>query len=118
MAESDLRREILLGVSNGDARLFRVNAGVAWQGQIIEQTRERLVLLHPRAIRLGVEGLSDLIGWSAGAIFTAIELKTGRLKATPAQQAFIDTVLRAGGRAGVARSLDDAVRIMLRRTGQ
>jgi hypothetical protein len=79
---------------------------------VIEQSPSRLVLAFPRAIRLGVPGLADLIGWSAGARFTAIECKIGRRQPTLEQRAFLDTVHRAGGRAGVARSVEEAGRII------
>jgi hypothetical protein len=42
------------------------------------------------------------------AIFTAVEVKGPRTRITPEQLAFIDTVRRAGGRAGVARSVEEA----------
>ena len=108
MSESDLYAQILTAHSHGAVRLFRVNAGMAWQGRIIEQSPTRLVLAYPRMIRLGVEGLSDLLGWSEGGIFTAIEGKSGTGRLRPAQRAFIDLVCRSGGRAGVARSVSEA----------
>jgi hypothetical protein len=110
--ESALYNDILGEFSHGDTRLFRVNAGFAWQGKVIEQSPSRLVLAYPRAIRLGAPGLSDLLGWSAGARFTAIECKLGRRQPTAEQAAFIALVRRAGGRAGVARSVEDAFRII------
>ncbi len=64
MTESDLIRDILVTCSRGDVRLFRRNAGIAWQGTIIEQTEHILVLRQPHAVRLGIPGMSDLDGWS------------------------------------------------------
>jgi hypothetical protein len=126
VSESSLYAEILAAHSKGNTRLFRQNAGFAWQGQVIEQTPTRLVLLHPRPIRMGVPGMSDIAGWTTveidgdgycglvaePAIYTAIEVKsrTGRL--TPEQSAFLELVRRSGGRAGVARSVEDAGRII------
>lgn len=108
MSETDLYGQIMLEFSRGNTRLFRVNAGVAWQGKIIEQTPTRLILAYPRPIRLAVAGVSDLLGWSTGGIFTAIECKIGNRKPTPEQSAFLDLVRRSGGRAGIARSVEDA----------
>ena len=53
MAERDLYPAILLALSGpgSNCRLFRTNAGIAWQGVIIEQTHERLILARPRAVR-------------------------------------------------------------------
>ena len=46
------------------------------------------------------------------AVYTGIEVKSRTGRATPEQLAFIDTVRRAGGRAGVARSVEEAKRIV------
>ena len=69
------------------------------------------------------KGSSDLIGWtrvkitqgmvgSTVAVFTAIEIKTKTGKPTEKQQHFIGRVKAAGGYAGVARSVKDAVGII------
>jgi hypothetical protein len=111
VSESDLYPEIIGALSRGDTRLLRVNAGLAWQGTVVERTPRRLVLLEPRPVKIGVPGVSDLIGWttvSAVAVFTAIECKSARGRLTPEQSAFLDVVRSMGGRAGVARSVDDA----------
>jgi hypothetical protein len=42
----------------------------------------------------------------------AIEAKIGRRQATPEQMAFLDLVKRSGGRAGIARSVEDAGKIL------
>lgn len=123
MSETDLYNEILTTYSRGHTRLMRVNAGMAWQGKVIEQSHTRLVLAYPKPIRLAVTGVSDLIGWTtvaiAGdgglapcAIFTAIECKIGNRRAAEEQAAYLDLVRRAGGRAGVARSSEDAGEIL------
>jgi hypothetical protein len=118
MSETKLYTDILTAHSRGDTRLFRVNSGMAYQGKVIERTPGRLILAPWYPIRLANEGTSDLIGWTttggpgyewpAHAIFVAIEGKVGRKQPTPEQQAFIETVNRMGGRAGVARSVEDA----------
>lgn len=119
MSETQLYTDILTAHSRGNTRLMRINAGMAYQGRVIERSPGRLVLAPWYPIRLAVEGVSDLLGWTteavAGdggldrvAVFCAIECKVGRKKPTPEQAAFIDVVQRAGGRAGVARSVQDA----------
>lgn len=114
MSETDLYPKILTEFSTGDTRLFRVNAGgIAWQGTVIERTATRLVLLNPRPIKLGFAGLSDLIGWTGPlATFVAIEAKGPRTRITTEQRAFVDLVNRSGGRAGFARSVDEAGSIL------
>jgi VRR-NUC domain len=116
MGEAELYPAIIGALSNGPTRLLRINAGFAWQGTVAERTPRRLVLLDPRPVKLGVPGVSDLIGWTtvdlpgelSVAVFTAIEVKFGRGRLTPEQSAFLHTVNRMGGRAGVARSVEDA----------
>lgn len=78
-----------------------------------------------RYIKYGVFGVggSDCIGWTTVeitpemvgtkvAIFTAIEVKTETGRVRPEQINFIDIVKKSGGRAGIARSVDDAMRIV------
>ena len=112
MSERDIQTSILLELSRGPTRLLRVNAGVAWQGTVIERTEHRLVLARPYAIRLAAPGVSDLIGWTEGGRFVAIEVKAPRGRLTDEQAAFIELVRRSGGLAGVARSIDDARAIL------
>jgi len=72
-----------------------------------------------------VKGSSDLIGWTPVeitqdmigqhlAVFTAIECKNATRKATDEQQYFIGRVQADGGFAGVARSVEDALKIIER----
>ena|SRR5277367_1947146 len=112
MSETALYGEILAAHSHGDTRLFRINAGMAYQGKVVERTPHRLILAPWYPIRLANEGVSDILGWSSGAIFTAIEAKSRTGRITPAQEAFILTVRMAGGRAGIARSVEDATKII------
>lgn len=78
-----------------------------------------------RWIKYGVcnPGGSDLIGWTSKtvtqdmvgskvAIFTAVEVKTAKGRATEAQLNFIEQVKQAGGIAGIARSADDALALL------
>ena len=53
----------------------------------------------------------DMVGQQV-AVFLSIEVKnpTGRIR--PEQQAWMETVQAAGGIAGVARSVEDALRIV------
>ena len=107
-SERDIQSAILLALSHGPTRLLRINAGVAWQGTVIERTQHRLVLARPYAIKLAAPGVSDLIGWTEGGRFVAIEVKGPRGRITDEQAAFLDLVRRSGGLAGVARSVADA----------
>jgi VRR-NUC domain len=111
MTHAELLAAIQLACSKGGTRLFKINAGQAWQGRIVSRSAALLTLADYRAIQLAPEGVSDLIGFRGGQ-FVAIEAKTGRGRLTPEQSAFIDLVGAYGGRAGVARSVEDAARIL------
>lgn len=121
---SDLPKEIMIAVSESpDARLFRNNVGTGWQGKPRWHHGE-LVLQNPRPLHAGlVVGSSDLIGWqtvtvtpemvgSRLAVFSAVEVKTGAGRLTTEQRAFIAAVQRAGGFAGEARSVADALAVL------
>jgi hypothetical protein len=120
----NLHRRIMLALGQGDARLFRNNTGVAWQGAPHRQSDGSLLLTDPRPLHAGLcVGSSDLIGWRSITIlpehvgrkiaaFVAIEAKTGRGRLTDAQQAFINAVRAGGGIAGEARSVEDAARLL------
>lgn len=108
MTETNLMHTIML--AEHGCKLFRNNTGA------IKDENGRLV-------RFGLcKGSSDLIGWQTMevtqdmvgrrvAIFLAIEVKTASGKPTPEQLNFLKRVHDAGGRSGVARSIDDVLAI-------
>jgi hypothetical protein len=79
---------------------------------------------HGRPVQFGLaRGSADLIGYRTititpemvgqqVAVFASIEVKTPTGRIRPEQQAWLDTIQAAGGIAGVARSVEDALRIM------
>jgi hypothetical protein len=122
MAEVPLYGQIMRAWSRGPTRLFRQQAGVFWQGKIIEKTAKRIILGNPRAISVGTPGISDLGGLTSRvitpddvgrlvAIYLAIEVKD-KQPVTTEQRNFINTVLSLGGRAGIAHSVDEAQHII------
>ena len=110
MSEQQIQQEIRLAVSKGDTRVFRNNTGTL---------RDQ----HGRPVSFGLaRGSADLIGWRTVtitpdmvgqriAVFTSIEVKTPTGRVKPEQQQWLDAVQAAGGIAGVARSVEDALRI-------
>ena len=112
-AETILQQQIRLALgTHPNARLFRNQVGS---------------LPDPRTGRLVTFGLArgsaDLIGWRTVmitpdmvgqqlAVFTSIEVKTPAGRVSPQQQAWLGVVQGAGGMAGIARSVEDAVRIV------
>ena len=66
-----------------------------------------------RLVRYGLcKGSSDIIGICQDGRFLAVEVKTSTGQVRPEQVVFLDAVTRMGGRAGVARSVEDALRIL------
>lgn len=119
-----LTNEIRNAASRVGARLFVMTTGRFWAGQVVGRTSEgHLILRNPRLVNVGFEGLSDLAGYTPVTItqdmvgqtlpvLTVCEVKAGKDRPTPKQLQVIDAVKRAGGRAGIARSVSDALEIV------
>lgn len=115
MNEKNEINKILLGLPD-NRRMFRNNVGMAWSGVIISKGINTITLNNPRPLHAGLcTGSSDLIGWTTIevtpdmvgkklAVFTALEVKTGRVQVTAEQQNFIDTVNKSGGIAEIVRT--------------
>ena len=111
MSEQRIQQEIRLAISHGDTKVFRNNTGTL---------RDQ----NGRPVQFGLcKGSADLIGWrtvvvtpemvgTQVAVFLSIEVKTPTGRLRPEQQQWLDAVQTAGGIAGVARSVDDALRIV------
>jgi len=98
-AETNIMNACMVALSAAGCLVFRNNTGV-------------LPGADGRPVSFGLtKGGSDLIGVCADGLFLAVEVKTATGRATPAQIAFIEAVRRRGGRAGIARCPEDAVRI-------
>ena len=109
-SEQSIQQHIRLTCSTGATRLFRNNTGTL---------RDQ----HGRPVSFGLaKGSADLLGWRTVtitpemvgqqvAVFTSIEVKTptGRLRSE--QKLWLEKVQASGGIAGVARSVEDALRI-------
>jgi len=100
--------------------VFRQNTGQGWVGKIVrDEVRggdRYITIKNPRPLYAGLtKGSSDIVGWTPEGLFLAPEVKSGVGRASADQARFLDAVNRAGGRAGVARSPEDAVAIA---TGQ
>ena len=111
--ETKIQQEIRLGLgTRDDVRLFRNQVGQ---------------LPDPRTgrpVQFGLaKGSADLVGWKTVevtpdmvgqrvAVFTSIEVKTPTGRPTQYQRAWLEAVDNAGGIAGVARSVEDAVAIV------
>ena len=111
MSEQTIQQHIRLACSIGTCRLFRNNTGTL---------RDQ----HGRPVQFGLcKGSADLIGWTTRtvtqdmvgtqvAVFTSIEVKTATGKIRPEQQQWLNAVQAAGGIAGVARSVGEAMDLL------
>jgi hypothetical protein len=115
MLESDFMKRCLKRASLMGARLFRVNVGVAWVGEVTKNRDGSITIRNPRPFKSGVPGMSDLIGWApvvvtpdmvgkTVAVYLAVETKSARGRASEEQKNFVSAVHKAGGRAGIART--------------
>lgn len=110
-SEQSIQQHIRIACSTGDTRLFRNNTGT-------------LKDQHGRPVQFGLcKGSADLIGYRTitvtpdmvgqqVAVFLSIEVKTPTGRIRPEQQQWLETIQAAGGIAGVARSVEDALRIV------
>lgn len=134
-SETNIVRSILMRGSEIGGRLFRQQTGVGWIGksyQIKNPTPNQLaaglqrgdvIIRDARVFHAGFEGLSDTggiypqlitpdyVGKTVG-IHCEVEVKTLTGKARDMQINYINTIKSLGGRAGIARSADDAEKIM------
>ena len=108
----------------GKGLIFRANVGQAWTGEQFVRQGRNMLIINARPFTTGLPpGFSDLFGLvpvtitadmvgQKVAVFTALEVKTPKGKPTTQQQAFIQAVNDNGGRAGVVRCAEDAVRVV------
>lgn len=111
MSEQAIQQRIRLAVSRGATRLWRNNTGR------LRDERGQLVtfgLCPGSADLIGYRSVvvtPDMVGQTL-AVFAAVEVKAARGRPTPEQTAFLEHVTAAGGIAGIARSVEDAERIL------
>ena len=110
-SEQTIQQHIRLACSIGNCRLFRNNTGTL---------RDQ----HGRPVQFGLcKGSADLIGWTSRtitsemvgqqiAVFTSIEVKSSSVRVKPEQQQWLNAVQAAGGIAGVARSVGEAMDLL------
>jgi hypothetical protein len=100
-SEANVMNDALLALSAAGCLAWRNNTG-------------QLPDANGRPIKFGLcVGSSDIIGVAPDGRFLAVECKTAIGQPTDAQVRFIDAVRAKGGRAGIARSAEDAVKIAL-----
>jgi hypothetical protein len=126
MESNNMKRIMLAMGSIKETRLFRNNVAFAYVGRIVSKTPNTITLVDWRPLHAGLcKGSSDLIGWHTVeitpemvgkkiAVFTAIEVKGEKGKASAEQVQFINAVNMSGGAAGVATTAEEAKKITQR----
>jgi hypothetical protein len=115
MKEADLGRAIMVEVCRRGDRLWRNNVGVGWVGKLAPGYPKdgRVLLLNARPLHAGLaRGSADHIGIQRGS-GRFISIETKRLtKLSDEQRSWLAMVLDLGGVAGVARSVEEAIKIV------
>lgn len=116
--ERDIQTEIMLELGGRpDVRLFRNNVGQGWAGEFLGRDGNGSVILgHARPLHAGlIVGSGDLLGWitqNGIARFLSIEVKQPGKKPSPAQIIWRNNVVRAGGIAYAAVSVEEAIQFL------
>lgn len=121
--ETIIQRKQMLALSESGLLTFRNETARAWVGKTIHKAGNQVTLANAQMIPFGLcIGSSDIIaiaptvitqemvGQTVG-IFTAIETKTKTGRPTKEQLNFMDQINKKGGRAGIARSPEEALLI-------
>jgi len=128
LSPGDQTRATLIKASQLGSRVWRMNVGLAWVGEVIEKSDKIIVLSNPRPFKAGVEGMSDCGGFTPVTVtadmvgktlpvYTAMENKSGTGRLSTEQRSFLEMVHRNGGLAGVVRSLEDVETILAGKAG-
>lgn len=123
MNESSIQAQILNAMCQAGAYALRVNSGTFWGGKVLAHTGDKLVLQNPTKVMGAPAGTSDIIGCKTITItpamvgkqigvFTAVEVKRPGEKPRENQSKYLEVMRRRGAMVGVARSPEDAVRIL------
>lgn len=112
MTEQDIQSKIRLALSPYGV-VFRTNAGEFWQGRRVWSIEfQQYVLTDLQKVTGLPAGFSDLlfVGYDKIAF---LEVKTPSGKVSQAQERFLGQMQALGHRAGVARSEEEALKIIM-----
>ena len=114
MRESRIMKEIMLLASSQKNRLWRNNVGMAWTGNVIRINSNEILIKNPRPFYAGLcKYSSDLIGFTnvnGIAVFTAVETKDKKGKASKGQKDFIQMINNLNGISFIARSNEQYIK--------
>lgn len=113
MKESQLQSLILLALSEAGCKVWRCETAGVWVGRVIHRTGGSVTLADARMIQAGLtKGGADIIGIAPDGRFLSVEVKTETGRIRPEQEVFLQVVRKAGGIAGVARSVEEALQLI------
>ena len=114
-SEREIQNSIRLMLPTLGCTAWRANVGQAWTGSEIQRLPDgSMFIRNARPFASGLPpGFSDLFGMvhETGKFF-AIEVKSQTGRPTKQQENFIEFINNHGGLAGIARSVDDAKKII------
>lgn len=111
--ETKIQRLIMLALSEAGCTVWRNETAGAWMGKQIHHEGDQVTLTNARIMKFGLcVGSSDIIGIAPDGRFLAIEVKTKTGRASKEQLRFIEAVKNAGGIAGIARSVEEALDLL------
>lgn len=124
-SEHEIQNEIRVAIgARQAATIFRANVGQAWTGDVDSQNGGQVKLINARRFSTGLpNGFPDLFGFksitvtpdmvgSKLAVFVFLEVKTPRGRASDVQKHMHEFLLQAGAVGGIAKSADDALKIL------
>jgi hypothetical protein len=115
LQEHDIQNAIRIAISeNYLGTCFRVNVGQAWIGDRIERHSDGSVTIYnARPFKTGLpEGFSDLFVVLHGGLAAFLEVKSEKGRSSPNQLHFITHMQQLGAKAGVVRSVSDALKLL------
>lgn len=112
--ETKLMRLILVALTGHRCIAWRNETSGAYVGKVIHKDARIVTLANAQLMTFGLcVGSADIIGiHKPTGRFLAIEVKTKTGKPTKEQLNFLEQVRNAGGIAGIARSVEDALRLI------
>jgi hypothetical protein len=111
-SEHFIQDEIRLGLSPYGI-VLRLNSGKFWQGKRVWSNEfNQFILINLRPIQGCPEGTPDLIFLGENGNVAFIECKDDKGKARDKQDKFLNIMHRYGIRANIARSVEDALKII------
>ena len=111
-SEHRIQDEIRLALSRYGI-VLRLNSGKAYGGnRVWDPRRQEYILTDLRTIALCPKGTADLVFFGADGKTAFIECKDYRGRAREDQKQFMEIMKKYGYRCGVARNVEDALKII------